>query len=85
MDDTSFESIWDGIEEDPIKREEMKELSQKLIQFREMVRRNDWDLDTTASHFQLSLEVTRVLMEGRITDIQADWIPEIPSSGVRPI
>jgi len=76
----SFDNIWDALEDDPIKRADLKALSSKLVHFRQVVDEKGWDIATTAERLQISNSLARVLLERGIEDIKAEWIPAIPDS-----
>ena len=71
---TQFKSVWDALEEDPVKRENMKLRSQLMIDINTMLDRRGEKQADIAKRLQTTQPRVSALRKGKVNDFRLDML-----------
>lgn len=66
MKDSTFTSVWDGLEDDAAERADLKARSDAMMQLKEHIAGKGWSADIAASELQADVFLVECLLKGRV-------------------
>ena len=72
-----FDSVWDALEDDPIRVENLKLRSAVLIKITEALKNRDWTQEQAAKALHITQPRVSALLNGKINDFRLDSLVDI--------
>jgi len=84
MNQSTFTSVWDAIEDNPAERADLKARSDAMIRLKAHIAAKGWDAETAAAELQVDLFLVECLLKGRIGQLdQASLVAMQRAAGIR--
>ncbi|MAC13299.1 MAG: transcriptional regulator [Alcanivorax sp.] len=84
MNQSTFTSVWDAIEDDPAEREDLKARSDAIIRLKAHIAAKGWDAETAAAELQVNLFLVECLLKGRIGQLDRQSLAAMQrAAGIR--
>lgn len=74
---TTFESVWDALEDDPIRSENLKLRSELMIAISETIKDRDLKQQAAAELLAISQPRVSALLKGKIDDFRLDTLVDL--------
>ena len=75
--ETQFESVWDAIEQDPVRRQNLKLRSELMIMIAETIKARGLKQNEAAEILHISQPRVSALLQGKIDDFRLDSLVDI--------
>ncbi len=72
-----FESVWDALEDDPVRRENLKLRSELMIKISETIKARSLKQQDAADLLQISQPRVSALMKGKIDEFRLDTLVDL--------
>jgi predicted XRE-type DNA-binding protein len=80
MKEEVFENVWDAIEPDPVKRENLKLRSELMFRLREHIKREKWTQAEAAKRLGVTQPRISNLMRGKINSFGLDMLVKMATA-----
>jgi predicted XRE-type DNA-binding protein len=80
MKEEVFENVWDAIEPDPVKRENLKLRSELMFRLREHIKREQWTQAEAAKRLGVTQPRISNLMRGKINAFGLDMLVKMATA-----
>lgn len=80
MIEKGFDNVWDAIEPDPIKREDLKLRSELMFKIREHIKREGWTQAEAAKRLGVTQPRISNLMRGKINAFGLDMLVKMATA-----